>query len=66
MIKVPKTCMVCDADWVGGCAEPGDEFPDVGLRVFYDCGASISIGENLGDGAYLVLVKNCGSEILSH
>lgn len=29
------------------------------LRVFYKCGASLSIKENLGDGVYLLLFKNC-------
>ena len=62
MINVPKTCMVCGADWAGGCAKPGDKFPDVGLRVFYECGASISVREALEGGSYLVLVKNCGNK----
>ena len=62
MIKVPKNCLICGAEWIGGCAKPETPFPETGLRVFYKCGASMSIKEDLGDGAYLILFKNCRNE----
>ena len=66
MIKVPKNCMVCGADWVGGCAKPEQPFPEINVRVFYECGASISVQANDGWGNYLVLVKNCGIEMIEN
>ena len=46
-------CPICGAEWIGGHCEPGDEMKE-GLRVFYDCGCSVSIREGV------VLMKNCG------
>jgi hypothetical protein len=61
MIKVPKKCLCCGAGYAGGCQRPGKEFPSIGLRVFYKCGASMSIKES-HDYGYLILFKNCGKE----
>lgn len=58
--KVPKKCLGCGARYLGGHAWMGEPMKD-GLRVFYKCGASLSIKENLGDGVYLLLFKNCGA-----
>lgn len=57
MIKVPDKCLICGADWSGGHRVPGKNMKE-GLRVFYDCGASMSV-EVLSPGIYYVLVKNC-------
>ncbi len=56
--KVPEGCLHCGSKWIGGHARPKDTMTP-GLRVFYDCGASLSIKEDLGDGAYVLLFKNC-------
>jgi hypothetical protein len=61
MIKVPEKCLCCGAGYAGGCQLPGEEFPLTGLRVFYKCGASMSIKE-AHDYGYLILFKNCGKE----
>jgi len=62
--KVPETCLCCGARWIGGHALPGTHMK-VGLRSFYDCGASISIFRecsNPDDGAFHLLLKNCWCE----
>jgi len=41
--KVPENCMICGAPWMGGCQVPGERYPRKGLRVFYRCGASLSV-----------------------
>jgi len=43
MIKCPEKCLVCGAEWQGGSVQPGEPVVD-GLRSFYNCGASLSIG----------------------
>lgn len=45
-------CPICGAEWIGGSCLPGEKMPE-GLRVFYDCGCSVSVR----DGC--VLLKNC-------
>lgn len=42
-IKVPEKCLICNSKWIGGCQIPGYPFPKKGRRVFYECGASISV-----------------------
>lgn len=42
LFLVPPKCLLCGAPWVGGHARPGDEMAD-GLRVRYDCGASLMV-----------------------
>lgn len=56
---VPEACLFCGAAYKGGCEVPGKPFPKVGVRVFYECGASISVWCDLGDGAVHLLTKNC-------
>lgn len=65
---VPETCMICGAAWKGGCQVPGARFPKKGLRVFYDCGASLSVIDrekelghegHLEDYCYFLRLKNC-------
>ncbi len=65
--RVPATCLSCGAawtptpDWKGDYVLP-EQKTKVGLRVWYDCGASLSIKADLGDGAYTRLFKDCGEE----
>jgi len=61
---VPEKCMMCGAPYKGGHARPGDHMK-MGLRVFYDCGASISIFKDCShpeDGCFHLLTKNCWCE----
>ena len=55
--KVPEYCLICGADWRGGHNAPLQHM-ELGLRVFYECGASLSC-KDLGNGAYQLLIKNC-------
>lgn len=55
--KVPETCPACRCRWSGGHEIPNGRMQE-GLRVFYDCGASLSC-KHLGDGAFQFLFKNC-------
>ncbi len=57
MIKVPDNCLVCGAEWVGGCQLPGKPIAE-NARVFYRCGASMS-AKILTEGVYRILLKNC-------
>lgn len=58
--KVPEKCFICDSIYIGGCALPGERFPKPGLRVFYDCGASLSIKQSeFNHNVYHLLFKNC-------
>ncbi len=57
--RTPANCMICGAKWIGGHALPGEPMRG-GLRVFYDCGASLSIHETFpDDGSFKLLIKNC-------
>lgn len=58
MVLVPERCLVCHAFWIGGHETP-DKPMEEGLRVFYQCGASISC-RTIAEGIYQLLVKNCG------
>lgn len=42
MIKVPATCLACSAPYSGGAALPDHVLPP-GRRVFYACGAALSV-----------------------
>lgn len=53
----PDKCLICGADYSGGAALPGGPLPE-GLRVFYQCGASLSYCI-IGQGVYSILFKNC-------
>ena len=57
MIKVPEKCPICGAAYRGGHEIPHYEMKE-GLRVFYDCGASMSV-KTIGDGVFQILLKNC-------
>jgi len=57
MVQVPKYCLICKAPWSGGCAIPTKPLPE-GLRVFYECGASLSC-KIISEGIYQLLTKNC-------
>ena len=57
MVRVPKYCLICGACWIGGHAPPFKPMTE-GLRVFYECGASISC-KTLSEGIYQLLTKNC-------
>ena len=56
-IKVPQGCLYCNAPWSGGHELPLKEMKK-GLRVFYKCGASLSIKEQT-ENSCLLLFKNC-------
>lgn len=56
-VNVPEKCLYCGAKWSGGHQVPNKEMKK-GLRVFYTCGASLSIYEQTEDHA-LLLFKNC-------
>ena len=59
-VIVPAKCLICGAEWRGGHQLPNKPMK-VGLRVFYDCGASLSIKKEsmIEDGCYILLLKNC-------
>lgn len=57
MIKVPKHCLICGSSWSGGHERP-ERLMKPNLRVFYECGASISYSE-IYKGVYQLLIKNC-------
>ena len=56
-IKVPSGCLFCGAPWVDGSQVPGKKMK-VGLRVFYKCGASLSVTNN-DWGSNSIITKNC-------
>lgn len=56
-ILVPAKCLRCGAKWTGGHEVPGKPMK-FGLRVFYDCGASMSV-KRLRWGCCSILFKNC-------
>lgn len=65
MIKVPEYCLICGSKWKGGSQLPNKPFRDIGQRVFYECGASMSIKEsdvkkvNVPPYFYQILFKGC-------
>lgn len=60
MIKVPKKCLVCGSKYMGGAEWPNKPMRP-SLRVFYDCGASMSL-KVLAEGCYQILFKNCTND----
>ena len=54
-IKSPERCLVCGAEWQGGCCLPNTEMLE-NARVLYKCGGSISVTV-LRDGVYQILLK---------
>ena len=60
MITAPKKCLCCGSEYVGGHALPGQQMRE-GLRIFFDCGASMSC-KILGAGVFQILFKNCQNE----
>ena len=58
-IKVPGICLLCDAPYQGGHELPYHKMQK-GLRIFYSCGASLSIKESNQDYC-LLLFKGCGT-----
>lgn len=60
-MKCPECCPICGAEWIGGHCEPKEEMK-VGLRVWYECGMSMSIKDDGWPerrGNLFVLMKNC-------
>ena len=56
---VPEKSLCCGSDYLGGHAVPGQPMR-FGLRVFYKCGASLSVWKSAGvENAWLLLSKNC-------
>ena len=56
--NVPETCLVCGAEWKGGHEVPGKPMKS-GLRVFYLCGASLSV--TVYEEGYSLLLKGCAT-----
>jgi hypothetical protein len=56
---ITEGCPFCESKWKGGCERPGNRFTGVGRRVFYECGCSVSIWCDLGNGSVHILAKNC-------
>lgn len=56
-VKVPERCLICGSEWVGGHQVPNEPMTH-GLRVFYNCGSSMSMREG-SLGAFNILLKNC-------
>lgn len=61
MIKAPKTCLICGASFSGGHTDAGMPM-EVGKRVFYDCGARVSVHSMSDIGAYSLNIKNCSRD----
>jgi hypothetical protein len=59
MIKVPENCLVCGSKYQGGTNSTGEGMTE-GKRVFYVCGASMSV-KKLEHNVYNILFKNCGN-----
>jgi hypothetical protein len=57
---VPAVCLCCGASYQGGHELPGQPMK-IGLRIFYECGCTISIKNNSPDSC-LILCKNCLNE----
>ncbi len=61
MIKVPKQCLECGAEWIGGWNFPGEDTTPEGSRTFYSCGANMSVKRGDTEGVYHILFKNCST-----
>lgn len=62
-MKCPNKCPICGAGWIGGHCKPGEKVM-VGLRTFFNCGASMSIKDSGWPeyrGDLFLMVKNCTS-----
>lgn len=59
MFPVPENCPICGSPWIGGYEIPDKPMKE-GLRVFYECGCSVSIVQ-LNEG-YQLLIKNCQND----
>jgi len=61
-IKVPEKCLICGiGEWSGGAQIPNEDLQPR-VRVFYDCGCSLSykvIDESIP--AFQLLIKNCST-----
>jgi len=61
-MKVPEKCLICGSDWSGGHQVPLKPMKEE-LRVFYDCGCSMSYRKNKNnEGAYNIYIKNCSND----
>ena len=71
MPRVSDGCPICGAAWRGGCQVPGKPFLKLGARVFYECGGTVSVKEDLAqtradeagtdpvDLSYLIHARGC-------
>lgn len=57
---VPDRCMICGAAYKGGHQLPSLPM-QIGLKVIYACGASLSI-KDADMGCFILSLKNCCSE----
>ena len=57
-ITVPEKSLCCNSNYLGGHELPGNLMKD-GLRIFYKCGASLSVYKRGYYGEILLLTKNC-------
>lgn len=63
-VNVPENCLCCGAKWIQGNERPGQPMK-MGLRVFYECGASVSLLETQCIpcmGIYYLLITGCQNE----
>jgi len=63
-MNVPKECLCCGADYLGGHQVPGKEM-EIGLRVIYKCMSRLSIVPMISkpkEGLYILRFKNCGCD----
>lgn len=59
-VGVPDKCLICGARYIGGHATP-KEAMSVGLRVWYECGAVMSIKPDaqIFEDTYYLKIHNC-------
>lgn len=63
-MRTPKKCLMCGSQWKGGATAPGKPMKE-GLRVFYDCGWTVSykIIENInGRIVHQLISHSCRNE----
>lgn len=58
---VPAKCLICEAPLSAGHQPLSGNRMRLGLRMFYKCGASISV-TSANDGCFQLLIKNCHCE----
>lgn len=61
MILVPEKCLICGSKWRGGAQVPGEKLKPK-VRVFYNCGASLSYKSTF-EGCYQILISNCSKNV---